>query len=106
MIGVDQLEKSFQRAMVAVYEDAKRETGYNALRFLQMISNVGGVEAAKRLLHASHVSDGFTALWERKRLDLTVESVVLRPEFADLFTDDELDLARRRLEDYGYLPPG
>ena len=70
-----------------------------------MISEVGGLEAAKRLLHATHVSDGFTALWERKRLDLAVESVVLRPEFGELFTDDELDLARRRLADYGYRPP-
>jgi hypothetical protein len=101
---MDPVEKSFERAMIAVYEEAKRQTGYNAVRFLQMISEVGGLETAKRLLNATHVSDGFTALWERKRLDLTVESVVLRPEFTHLFTDDELDLARRRLEDYGYPP--
>ena len=38
------------------------------------------------------------------RLDLTVEAQVLRPEFADLFSEDERDLCRRRLTDYGYQP--
>ncbi len=96
------LERSFHRAMVKVYEDAKRETGYNATRFLQMVSEQGGLATAKQLLHASTVSDGFTALWERGRLDLAVESVVLRPEFAPLFTDEERDLASSRLEQYGW----
>jgi hypothetical protein len=36
---------------------------------------------------------------------LAVESVVLRPEFAELFSDDALDQSMRRLEDYGYVPP-
>jgi hypothetical protein len=53
---------------------------------------------------APAVSDGFTALWERRRLDLTVEATVLRKEFEPLFTPDELDTAGRRLEQYGYRP--
>ena len=102
---MDETERAFHRQMIRIYEDAKRETGYNATRFLQMVSEQGGLATARQLLHSSNVSDGFTALWERKRLDLAVESVVLRPEFADLFTDGELDLARDRLQDYGFSPP-
>ena len=101
---MDEVERQFNKAMIGVYEDAKRETGYNATRFLQMISEQGGVATARQLLHSSHVSDGFTALWERRRLDLAVEAVVLQPRFAALFSDAERQIARDRLVSYGYEP--
>ncbi len=97
---MNELERSFHRAMISVYEDAKREIGYNATRFLQMVSEQGGVATARQLLHATTVSDGFTVLWERGRLDLTVEAVVLRAEFTSLFSDEERDVAAARLEQY------
>ena len=46
-------------------------------------------------------SDGFTTLWEHRRLDLSVEFHVLCPEFASLFTPQERRAARQRLEAYG-----
>ncbi len=52
----------------------------------------------------SNVSEGYTNLWELKRLDLTVETYVLKPEYQPLFSEDELDVARSRLRDYGYEP--
>ncbi len=99
---MNELEHRFHREMVQIYERAKRETGYNATRFLQMVSSQGGRATARTLLHAPAASDGFTALWERSRLELSVEALVLRPEFADLFDDDERDLASYRLTEYGY----
>jgi hypothetical protein len=51
-------------------------------------------------------SGGFTTLWERGRLDLTVEAHVLKTEFAPLFTDGDRHQARDRLEAYGWRPPG
>jgi hypothetical protein len=41
-------------------------------------------------------------LWEFKRLDLTVEALVLRPEWSLLFSEEERQIARKRLSDYGY----
>ena len=102
---MDDVERQFNKAMVAVYEGAKRETGYNATRFLQMISEQGGVATARQLLRSAHVSDGFTALWERRRLDLAVEAVVLRTEFDELFTDEDRAIARERLASYGFGAP-
>jgi hypothetical protein len=90
--------------MVAVYESAKREAGYNATRFLQMVSTQGGVGAARQLLAAGGVSDGFAALWQAGRPDLTVEAQVLRPEFADLFTAEERRIAADRLDQYRAAP--
>jgi hypothetical protein len=53
-------------------------------------------------LLAPSVSDGFVSLWEKQRLDLTVEALVVEGRFAHLFTEDELGIARRRLDDFGY----
>jgi len=72
--------------MVEIYDRAEREVGYNATRFVEMVAERGGVGAAKALLAAAEVSDGFANLWEAGRLDLTVEALVLEPEFEDLFT--------------------
>lgn len=46
--------------MARIYETAKREIGYTATRFMQMVAEHGGLEAARQLLRASNVSDGFT----------------------------------------------
>lgn len=94
--------RTFDAAMRDVYVRAKREAGYDARAYLGMLAEYGGVETAKRLLASPSVSDGFVALWERKRIDLAVENVVLRPEFEALFTEDEREVARRRLAEYGF----
>ena len=44
------LEKQFEQEMVDIYMTAKKECGYNASRFLQMISAKGGLAAAKQLI--------------------------------------------------------
>jgi hypothetical protein len=80
---------------------AKKEAGYNATYYLDMLHRYGGLETARRLLASGTDSDGFVALWERGRLDLTVENVVLRPEFESLFTEEERETGRARLKDYG-----
>lgn len=96
------LVAEFHRAMLDVYRKARKEAGYNATFFLKMVEEMGGLKAAQRLLQAGAVSSGFTALWEKGRLDLSVEAVVLQDRFARLFTDEELDTARDRLTEYGY----
>jgi hypothetical protein len=97
-----ELEKRFHSAMLDIYRRAKSDAGYNASRFLGMVSEQGGYEAARTLLHALKVSDGYTALWERNRLDLTVEALILKPEWRDLFSNAEREIARQRLIEYGY----
>jgi Protein of unknown function DUF262 len=92
----------FESAMRVLYHRAKDEAGYTATYFLSMLAQHGALETAHRLLAATNVSDGFTALWERQRLDLTVEALVLKPEFQGLFTAEELEIARRRLEQFSY----
>jgi hypothetical protein len=93
--------------MIDLYKDAKA-IGYNAVRFLRMVNEHGGVSTARLLLGTSSVSEGYTALWERGRLDLTVEAVILEPRWSQLFSDEQRSVAIDRLQDYGYqgeLPP-
>jgi TIR domain len=98
------VEQRFHRAMIAIYETAKRELGYKATRFLQMLSDQGGLATARQLLWSDTPSDGFTTLWEHRRLDLTVEDHVLRAEFASPFTDADREQALSRLKAYGWQP--
>ena len=55
-------ESQFNEAMLNLYRRAKAEAGYNATRFLSMVVEHGGLETARYLLHATTVSEGYTAL--------------------------------------------
>ena len=95
-------EMKFDKSMMDIYRRAKDECNYNATRYLGMLLDHGGLKTAKILINASNVSDGYTALWERKRLDLTVEALILNSEWDEYFTDEERDIARKRLIEYKY----
>ncbi len=100
------LTRQFDAAMMEIYERAGREVGYWATRYLQMLRRLGGLATAKRLLHATATSDGYARLRDAGRLDLTVEAYVLREEYQALFTPEELNLARDRLEYFGHEVTG
>jgi hypothetical protein len=75
--------------------------GYRPTTFRRMLADLGGVEAARRLIRGD-ATYGFTKLWEKKRLDLSVEMLILKPEWRRLFTEEEHTLARKRLKAYGF----
>ena len=97
-----EVRRAFDEAMRDIYTRALREAGYHATIYLRMLSEHGPLETARKLLASSTPSAGFTALWEKGRLDLTVEALVLKAEFQQFFTDEELETARERLERLGY----
>ena len=92
--------------MVHIFRKTGEEFGYWPHRYLRMVRRLGGVDTAKRLLAENDVSDGFMRLVEERRLDLSVEHLVLRPQFAALFTDYERGVARERLRRYGFDEEG
>ena len=95
------LELEFHEAMLTIYRKAKSEAKYNAIRFLQMVTDHGGLETAHMLINSSTVSEGYTALWERGRLDLTVEAMILNNEkYQSLFSKEELAICAKRLKQY------
>lgn len=98
------LTAAFDEEMLDVYRRANSDAHYNATRFLHMLHEHGGLETARILLHSPNVSEGYTALWQLGRLDLTVEAVIYdNPKWHPLFTQPELDTCIRRLTEYRYL---
>jgi hypothetical protein len=95
---------AFDRAVLNIIERSRAELRYNPRYFRVMVTQHGALGAARRLLAAPAVSDGFVTLWERQRLDLTVEALAVDPQFAHLFTDGEREVARKRLGDFGHDP--
>jgi hypothetical protein len=96
---------NFDEAMFGIYRRAKSEAEYNATIFLRMISERGGLATARYLINSPKPSDGYTHLYERGRLDLTVEAMVVENgRWHELFTSEELVKARVRLAQYGYKP--
>jgi hypothetical protein len=99
------LEDEFNERMQQVYRDGKREGRFSAPLFAELLKNHGGLETARRFIHSADYAAGFTKLWERERLDLTVEAVILQePKWHPLFTEEEIEVCRKRLRDYGYPP--
>jgi hypothetical protein len=100
----DNLEYQFHREMIDVYQNLLRDCTQGAAYFLEMVGRQGGVETAKKLLQSNDIEHSSTALWECGRLDLMFEYLVLQPKYADLFTNEEKEMARNRLKEQGYSP--
>lgn len=98
---MDKLEHEFENEMRKIYEQAV-ECGYRPTRFLQLISEKGAVETAKQLLYSSTYSEGLTKPWELKRLDISMEALVIKKPWSSLFTEEQLQVAKKRLKNLGF----
>lgn len=96
------LENEFHEEMIRVYDRARKECRYTATRFMQMVTDRGGLSAAKSLIASPHISEGLTRLWQERRLDISMEATLLREPWCQLFSPEELAVARKRLDDLGF----
>ena len=102
--GMKLIERKFHKEMLEIYMRMKREAFYNSPELLDQLRAKGGVLAAKDII-AGTQTYGFDFLKERRRLDISVESLVLNPEYDELFEDAERVVCRERLKEYGYSGP-
>jgi len=100
---MNNLEHKFNEDMRQIYMRTKKEIKYNATRFIQLVSEKGGLLAAKQLIAKDGGTYGFEVLWENKRLDLSIEAYVLRHEYRELFSDEEIAMCRNRLKEFGFI---
>lgn len=71
--------------------------GYHPTRFEQMLQKEPPIDLAKRLIISGELQDGLKTLARLKRLDLSLESIVLEDRFRPLFSQEHLEAARWRL---------
>ncbi|MBV1813473.1 HNH endonuclease [Pseudomonas viridiflava] len=95
------VEENFHHQMLDIYQHAGTEVGYWANYFLRGVKKHGGLNYARTALEKrkkDSIQKGFQALVDAGRVDISMESLVVRPEFASLFTDGEIAEARARLD--------
>ena len=89
--------------MFNIYKRAYKECGYKASIFLNMLyKDKDAIKTARNLICKAGGTEGFLALVKHNRPDLSIEDLVLRSEYNELFTEDERNMARQRLLDYGF----
>ena len=97
------IERRFNSRMVEIYQLAKKLCNYNATRFMEMISRPeGAVSAAKQLLRGDQVQYGLMELYHCGHLEISVEAAVVSDEFRELFTEEDIAVAQKRLKDLRY----
>jgi hypothetical protein len=104
---LEALRIQFHQDMVNAIQTSIRELHYNPTLVSQRIGEYGSVETAHWIMQLTGETSGFTKLWEARRLDLSVEAIVVRPEYAPLFTLEERRQAYDTLVEYHCtFPPG
>lgn len=96
------LEQEFHDALLGIFERAKKEASYSASRSQKLVGRLGGKAAAKQMLASKTLSEDLSRLSLEKRLDLSMEVLILEAQWAPLFTDQERAIATKRLRDFGY----
>ena len=81
---------------------ANREKAAQAGVRLRPLAAEDALVQAQRCLCGHRQSDGFFALAEKGRLDLSLEALAVSKAFTGLFSDEEANNALNRLLDAGY----
>lgn len=71
--------------------------GYHPTRFEQMLNEKGALALARKLVKSGELQDGLKEMVKLGRRDLSMESIMLEPKFASLFSKPELEAANWRL---------
>ena len=88
-------EARFHKEMAGLY-DRFAELGFRPVLLRRCITLNGGLAAAKELVFTPGTT-GLERLLDAGKPELSMEALMLRPEYGDLFTELELKEAARRL---------
>ncbi|CAA7603117.1 Hypothetical protein DEACI_3940 [Acididesulfobacillus acetoxydans] len=99
---MEQLKRELRERYISTYNECKRFK-YSPRAFLDMVvSNEDIVEVTRRLVYKEGGTSGFATLFENKRMDLSVEKIILESKYRKLFTYEDLWAAYKRLRLYEY----
>jgi len=90
-----------EEKFIAAWAAAREKAAALDVR-MRPVAPEDALKTARRKLSGSRLSDGFTALQGKGRLDLSLEALVIDKRFTGLFTDEEANEALTRLLEAGY----
>jgi hypothetical protein len=90
-----------EQKFVATWAKAREEAAKLGIR-MRPVADADALKTAHRALSGNRESDGFAALEQAKRLDLSLEALAIDKRFTALFTDEEANNALMRLLDAGF----
>lgn len=99
---MEALEKKLQQQLIKSCEIAEKECGCKMTRFLETIDKFGAVRTAQEILRKGRTSDCFNKLVDAGRIELTMEAIITKVEYAELFTDEEVNACYDLLCENGY----
>ena len=91
-----------EEKFVAAWASAREKAAGLGVK-MRPVAAEEAVVAAHRCLSGRRLSDGFNALKEKGRLELTLEALAIDQRYTGLFTDEEANEALTRLLEAGYL---
>lgn len=96
------LEKKLQAEVIKNCEIAERDYDCKMTKFLQTIERFGIVKTAEEIFRKGRTSDCFNKLALAGHLELTMEATVVKGEYAELFTDEQVNDCYNLLCEKGY----
>ena len=90
-----------EQKFIAAWNKAREEATALGIR-MRIVADADAMKTAHRTLSGNRESDGFAALADVKRLDLSLEALATDNRFTALFTDEEANTALMRLLDAGF----
>lgn len=90
-----------EEKFIAAWTAARGKAAEMGIR-MRPVSQEEAIKTAHRCLTGNRLSDGFTALQESGRLELSLEALAVDKRFTGLFSDEEANEALTRLLEAGY----
>ena len=90
-----------EQKFIVAWAKAREEAAALGIR-MRPVADADAMKTARRTLSGNRESDGFAALEDAKRLDLSLEALAIDKRFTALFTDEEANTALMRLLDAGF----
>lgn len=96
------LEKKLQQEVIKGCETAEKEYDCRMTRMLETIDKFGIVRTAQEIIRKSRTSDCFDKLVKAGHIELTMEAIITKTQYAELFTDEEVNYCYDLLCENGY----
>lgn len=103
--SLEAVRVQFHQDMVNAYQICIKQLHYHPTLVLHYLGEHTAVETACWLVNLPNDSSGFTKLWQEGRLDLSAEAIILKPEYAALFSVEDRRTAYDTLKAYDYKFP-